>query len=153
MGDASDLADVVENEAVMPGLQESDIDDHIDLVRPVEDRAPRFVCFHVGRRRPQWKACHGADSHAGSSQQLGAQLHPGGIHAYRGKSELRGFFAELPDLHFGSIRLEQRMIDVLREIVGNRRGAEVDSESFSPALDEPPQPVRTLVHAIGAAFA
>ncbi len=44
-------------------------------------------------------------------QQVGAQLHVGGVDAHRGEVVFAGFHAELGDLFGGGIRLEQGVVD------------------------------------------
>src|SRR5688572_10225946 len=92
--------DVVFDGAVVTGLQQSDVDDHIDLAGSVEDRAAGFICLYVGQCRPEREPDNCTDGNAGPSEKFRRLLNPAGIDADTRETELSRLVAKLPYVRF-----------------------------------------------------
>src|SRR5207302_1013884 len=109
---------VVLNSTIIAALERADVDDHINLTRAVEDRAPRLVSLHVRERRAERKTDHGADGNTRAAQMTGRGAHPRRIHTDGCEMKTRGLFAEPFDVVFRRFRFQERVVNQTRPISG-----------------------------------
>jgi hypothetical protein len=131
VGQFDDAADVLTDSFVvggLAGLEEADVEDHVEVVRAVLEDAGGLVALGAGERGSKGKAKDDADGDAGSGEGGGGERDPGGVDHGTGEAVLGGFVAELKDLGAGGVGLEEGVVEDGGEVV--RGGEGMGGEGF-----------------------
>ena len=103
-------------------FQQVNINHHVNFFRAVFDCAARLEGFGAAVHRAERKADNRADRDVRTLESARHVGDPAGIDADRFEIVLDGFVAELVELRLRGVRLEERMINVLREVGGKYFG-------------------------------
>src|ERR1700733_7295002 len=110
----------------LPGLEEADVEDHVEIVRAVLEDAGGLVALGTGEGRSQREAEDDTDRDARAGESGGSERDPGRVDHGAGKAVLGGLVTELEHLVAGGVGLEERVVEDGREVL--RRGQGVGGE-------------------------
>jgi len=129
VGEFDDASDVLADGVVvggLAGLEEPDVEDHVDVVRSEFEDAHGFVALGGGEGGPQGEADDDADGDAGAGEGSGGDGDPGGVDHGAGETVFYGLMAELEDLGAGCVGLEEGVVEDGGEVF--RRGESVSGK-------------------------
>src|SRR5271154_1800481 len=114
MGKFDDAADVLADGLVVGGLagfEETDVEDHVDVVGAKFEDASGLVALGAGEGGTEGEADEDANGNAGAVESGGGEGDPGGIDHGTGKTMFGGLVAELENLSAGGVGLEERVVE------------------------------------------
>ncbi len=125
MGKFDDAADVLADGLVvggLAGLEEADVEDHVDVVGSVLEDAGGLVALGGGECGTQGEADDDADGDAGAVESVGGERDPGGVDHGAGEAVRGGLVAELEDLRAGRVGLEECVVEYGGEVLRGGEG-------------------------------
>ena len=123
LSDLDDAANVLLRSFVVGGgggLEQTDVEDHVDVVSAEFDDAGGLVALGGREGGAEGEADDDADGDAGALEDVGGEGDPSGVDHGAGETVGGGLFADLDDLVAGGVWLEERVIEDGGQI-GRRR--------------------------------
>ena len=114
VGEFDYAADVLADGVVvrgLAGLEETDVEDHVDVVGALLKDSSSFVAFGGGEGGTQGEADDDADGDAGAVEGGGGDGDPCWVDHGAGEAVLGGLVAELEDLSAGRVGLEESVVE------------------------------------------
>jgi hypothetical protein len=114
VGEFDDAVDVVVDGFVvtgLAGLEQADVEDHVDVVGAVLKDADGLVALGAGEGGSEGKADDDADGDSGAAEGGGGQRDPVGVDHGAGEAMLSGLMADLEDLGTVGVGFEQGVVE------------------------------------------
>jgi hypothetical protein len=148
MSDFGDAAYILLDCTIVAALEGADVDNHINLASAIKNRTPRFVSLHIAKRCAEREADHCADWNARALQVARSRANPGRIYAHGGESEPRSFFAQVLDVVFGRLGLEERVIDQTGPIARRPCLSKHQANARRSGIDNPVYPLGATIETL-----
>jgi len=125
VGEFDDAVNVLTDGLVvggLAGLEEADVEDHVDVVCAVVEHVGGLFVLGGGESGAKREADDNADGDAGPLEGGGGERDPGGVDHGAGEAVFGGFVAELKDLGAGGVGFEEGVVEDGSEILWGREG-------------------------------